>query len=87
MALAEARALGIPILAKIGGNSPIHVDAGAGGELVSSDSALAQAYLTLVRDPATLRARAVQARAHAPRARTWQHAASELMAQLATYEK
>ena len=57
MALAEARVAGVPILAKIGGNSRAHVDPAAGGALVSNEAELARACVALARDPALRLAR------------------------------
>jgi glycosyltransferase involved in cell wall biosynthesis len=87
MALAEARVAGVPILAKIGGNSRAHVDPAAGGELAPNELALARACVALARDPALQRARQARARAHAPPARAWRQAALDFTAQLAAWEK
>jgi glycosyltransferase involved in cell wall biosynthesis len=87
MALAEARAAGVPILARAGGNVAQHVAASAGGELVFSTRELATACLELARAPERLRERLRAARKHAPPARTWSDAASELLTQLESPEK
>lgn len=83
LALAEARALGVPILARAGGNAAAHVDRDAGGRLVESDEALAAECAALARDPAERRARRQAARAARPPRRTWRDAARDFVAQLA----
>ena len=70
MALAEARAAGVPILARAGGNAAAHVASSAGGELCADETQLAQRFLELVRDPR----RAVSA----PRARRCRHPHAQL---------
>jgi glycosyltransferase involved in cell wall biosynthesis len=80
MALAEARTLGLPILAHAGGNVGAHVTSGAGGELVASHEELAAAFLSLCRDPHEHHARLRLARAHALPARAWSQAAAEFTA-------
>ena len=77
MALAEARAAGVPILACTGGNTSVHVAEDAGGALVDNPEAVASAMLALVRDGPGLEARGGLARA-ARRARSWQDVAREL---------
>jgi glycosyltransferase involved in cell wall biosynthesis len=79
MALAEARAAGVPIVARAGGHIAAHVSAGSGGELVIDDAELADAFLRLVRDPALLTARREQA-AIALQARSWNDAARDFLA-------
>jgi glycosyltransferase involved in cell wall biosynthesis len=81
MALAEARAAGVPIVAREGGNAAHHVDAGAGGALLATEAAVARELLLLVRDPERLAARRELAR-RAVRTRSWQQAARELLSQL-----
>lgn len=85
MALAEARAAGIPLLARAGGHSAAHVDARAGGELVFDHDELARACVRLARDPAEHARRIAGARAERYAARPWADAAQELMAQLAPW--
>jgi glycosyltransferase involved in cell wall biosynthesis len=85
MALAEARALGVPVLARTGGNAAAHVDRLAGGRLVDDDQQLAQALLELVRDPAELAARG-RAAQEAANARSWDRAAAEFMEAVAKLE-
>lgn len=81
MALSEARVMGVPILACAGGNVREHVVDVAGGQLVADPRELARAFLELCRNPASVLARIAQARAHAPRARTWDEAAQEFLDQ------
>jgi glycosyltransferase involved in cell wall biosynthesis len=78
MALAEARALGTPILALPGGNIAHHVAADSGGELAGTPRALAQALCALTADPAELEARLVRARATAS-LRPWSAAAADFI--------
>lgn len=79
LALAEARAMGVPIVARRGGNVEAHVHADAGGELVDDDDALADACVRLAADPVELERRRRAARAHVPPARSWADAARELL--------
>jgi glycosyltransferase involved in cell wall biosynthesis len=78
MALAEAVALGVPILAHRGGNVPAHVDERAGGTVFDDDAALARALVRLASAPAALRERTVKARA-ARRARSWEDTAKDFL--------
>jgi glycosyltransferase involved in cell wall biosynthesis len=89
IALAEARAVGVPILALAGGNAAAHVTAEGGGALVEDDEALARACLGLARDRASSRERLGKARARARLvpARSWSDAAREFSAQLAEWAK
>ena len=82
MALAEARAAGIPILACAGGHVAAHVDPVAGGELVDDTSELANRLVALIRDRGVLAERRRKAQA-AARARSWDQAAAELLVGLA----
>jgi glycosyltransferase involved in cell wall biosynthesis len=82
MALAEARALGIPVLARAGGNAAAHIDRMAGGRLTDDDQQLADALLELVRDPAELASRGHAAH-QAANARSWDRAAAEFIEALA----
>jgi len=82
MALAEARTLGIAVLALLGGNVAHLVQSAAGGELVSSHAALASAFLRLCRTPAELDRRAGLAQLHALAPRSWAQAASDYLRQL-----
>lgn len=81
MALAEARALGTPILSVPGGNIASHVAAESGGQLAASPRALAEALCTLMANPAELQARLALARAAAVE-RPWSEAAREFIAAL-----
>jgi glycosyltransferase involved in cell wall biosynthesis len=83
MALAEARAAGIPILALPGGHAKVHVTAQAGGELCAGHRELARACVRLCRDPDEHRRRGQLASLHAYSPRSWLDAARELSAQLA----
>ena len=88
MALAEARAMGLPIAALEVGNVAAHVDPAAGGTLCRSHAELAASVLDLVRQPAALARATAAARAAArtaaaaSAARTWDAAADALLAQL-----
>jgi glycosyltransferase involved in cell wall biosynthesis len=82
LALAEARALGLPIIARAGGNSAAHVEARAGGVLVHSDGELATACARLGRDGEERRRRLVAARAARPAARGWSEAARDFLQRL-----
>lgn len=83
MALAEARALGTPIVAMEGGNVANLVAADSGGELTRSPRALAEAVCQLRADPRELTMRVARARS-ATIARTWSDAARELLAAIAS---
>lgn len=80
LALAEARALGVPIVALDRGNASAHVDEAAGGRLVGSDDALADECVRLARDRDELDRRRRAARAHRPAPRAWADAARDLAA-------
>jgi glycosyltransferase involved in cell wall biosynthesis len=86
MALAEARTLGLPIVARAGGNVEAHVKAEAGGELVETHAELAAAFLRICSAPLELRARGERARAQALGGRSWSEAAAEFMTQSARLE-
>lgn len=79
MALAEARALGTPILALPGGNVAQHVAAESGGQLVRSPRELALALCELMADPEALAERQARARATAT-VRAWSAAALDFVA-------
>jgi len=81
MALAEARTIGVPILAHAGGNVEAHVDASSGGELVRTHSELARAFLALSRNPPALMARVQAARQLASPSRSWFDAARDFVSQ------
>jgi hypothetical protein len=82
MALAEARTLGLPIVARDGGNVSVLVDLRAGGELARSDAELAKACVRVARDPRAHVLRLERARWGALGPRPWSDAARELIAQL-----
>ncbi|MES1173598.1 MAG: glycosyltransferase family 4 protein [Myxococcales bacterium] len=86
MALGDARATGVPIIARVGGHAAAHVFASAGGQLVNSAEELAAACLELSRNPGALSERSQRARRNALPARPWALAADELLAQLAGLE-
>jgi hypothetical protein len=79
MALAEARACGVPVIARQGGHAAAHVDPAAGGELVADESAVAGRFLDLVRDREELAERKRKAVAGA-RGRSWDQVAAEWIA-------
>jgi glycosyltransferase involved in cell wall biosynthesis len=80
LALAEARALGVPIVACAGGNSAAHVEARAGGVLVADEAALAAECARLAQDREERRRRRAAARAGRPAPRGWADAARDLLA-------
>jgi len=82
MALAEARACGLPIIARRGGHAAAHIDPAAGSEAVTDEAAVAKRFLDLVRDPAQLAERKRLAVAGA-RARSWEQVAAEWIAAVA----
>lgn len=82
MAIAAARAAGVPILARRGGNVDSHVEEHAGGSLFDDDEALAGALVCLARDPKEWNRRQRLARALRPR-RSWEEAAREFTRALA----
>ena len=86
MALAEARAAGVPILALDGGNVRAHVSSASGGELLATHAELAHAFVSLCRDRRELERRVNLARAHAlaTAARSWGDAAKEFRDALAS---
>ena len=81
MALSEARAAGVPILARAAGNVAAHVSPEAGGALCSDVDGVVRKLLTLTRDRTLLAARDALARTHRI-TRTWTDAAAELIALL-----
>jgi glycosyltransferase involved in cell wall biosynthesis len=82
MALAEARAVGIPILALRGGHVAAMVGRDSGGEVVETTADLVSACLVLCRDPIEHRRRMVRSRVRMLPARPWSQAAAEFLAQL-----
>ncbi len=79
MALAEARRLGVPLLAREGGHSATHVDPRAGGALARTHEELARLVLDSMREPSVLVEKRRLAESHKPRARSWSDAARELL--------
>jgi len=82
MALAEGRTVGVPILARRGGNVENLVQPGAGGELVRDERELARAVMRLSRDPEEHARRSERARRAALPLRPWWAAAQDFMSQL-----
>lgn len=82
MAIAEARTLGLPLLARAGGNVANLVDPSVGGEVVSSADALAEAFLALCRNQCEQARRLDVARAHALPRRSWKDAALDFESQM-----
>ncbi len=80
LALAEARAMGLPIVARFAGNSAAHVDPAAGGRIVETDTALAAECVKLAGDRAELERRQKAAASHRPALRTWADAARDFLA-------
>lgn len=87
MALSEARAMGVPILARHGGNAVQHVRREAGGELVNDVAALAAAFTRIASSGAKLQERIDLARQHVPAARPWSEAAREFIDHAERVEK
>jgi glycosyltransferase involved in cell wall biosynthesis len=83
MALAEGRTVGLPILARRGGNVENLVHSSAGGELVADEHELARAAIRLARDAEEHARRSALARREALAPRSWWAAAHDFMAQLA----
>lgn len=79
LALAEARALGVPIVARAGGNVASLVDEASGGRVLPDEEALADECVRLARDRPELERRRAAARARRPPARTWADAARDLV--------
>lgn len=78
MALAEARALGLPILARRGGHVSAQVDPALGGELFEDDVSLALALVRLSRDSDDLACRRGRAQ-RSLNLRTWSDAARDFL--------
>ena len=86
MALQEARASGLPILALDGGYARSHFTEGRNGRLFGSIEDLAEGVLACVRAPASLRALFDGAqRSRLNSDYTWERAAESFLAQLARY--
>jgi glycosyltransferase involved in cell wall biosynthesis len=83
MALAEARAYGVPILALDGGYVSRQFTSGVNGRLFTSIAALVEEFLRLVRDGTAMQALFTSARRTAtPGPDTWNRAARRLLEQL-----
>jgi glycosyltransferase involved in cell wall biosynthesis len=80
MALAEAKTLGVPILARRGGNVDHMID--GGGELVSNHGELARAFVRLARDRVEGALRVERARSDAWPPRAWGRVADEFSIQV-----
>jgi glycosyltransferase involved in cell wall biosynthesis len=80
MALAEARTLGLPILAHRGGNVAELTDVEAGSILTQDHGDLARSFIHLARSPEELLERRGRATAKALPARAWAEAAREFVA-------
>jgi len=83
MALQEARAFGLPILAHRGGNASAHVEQGVNGYLYDSIGELVDGFLELCRAPERMRQLFAAAQAHrAGGDYTWDAAAAEFLRQI-----
>lgn len=78
MALSEARAAGVPIIARAAGNVAAHVRSEAGGTLCMDADAVARELLALTRDRHVLAQHDALARTHRL-TRSWPDAAAELV--------
>jgi len=86
MALAEARTLGVPIVARGAGNAAALVAPAAGGQLLDSDEALARACCTLARD-GRAHAQAIRlAHEHLRAPRSFVDAARDFVAQVSAMD-
>jgi glycosyltransferase involved in cell wall biosynthesis len=87
MALAEARAFGLPVLALDRGNVAFHVDAGQSGFLFAGIPELSQACLQLIQSPKRL----IPLHRNMPPAKnpsyTWNHAARSLINQFNSWKR
>jgi glycosyltransferase involved in cell wall biosynthesis len=79
MALAEARTMGLPVLAVSGGNVSAHVSAQSGGRLCADPSELAEACVELAADARARTALLALARRAAPPPRPWSRVADEFV--------
>jgi glycosyltransferase involved in cell wall biosynthesis len=82
IALQEARAVGLPILALDRGNAREHVTPGLNGELVPSLDALAASFLELARDRPRFESLFVRAQTNARAGDTWDTIAKRFLDQL-----
>ncbi len=79
LALAEARALGVPILARSGGNVAAHVDSARGGLPAASAEEPAAGCVALARDRQLLGQRRAAAERGRPPPRSWATAARDFL--------
>jgi glycosyltransferase involved in cell wall biosynthesis len=77
--LAEARTLGVPIVARAGGNVANLVRHDSGGELVADPQGVAAACVALARNRDELASRRARAREHALPPRSWSDAAADFV--------
>jgi glycosyltransferase involved in cell wall biosynthesis len=88
MALQEARATGLPILACRGGNAAAHVDEGVSGHLYDSVPDLVAGLMELVRSPGAMRRLFDSAQAaRSGGDYTWDAAAREFLRQIDDFER
>jgi glycosyltransferase involved in cell wall biosynthesis len=83
MAIADARASGCVVLARAGGHVERLVTVQAGGSVLGEDDALADTFLSCVRDRASLQERLRRASAQRLAARSWHEVAREFTRYLA----
>jgi glycosyltransferase involved in cell wall biosynthesis len=79
LALAEARAAGLAIVARRGGHSIAHARAETGGVVVLDAARAAEECLRLCRDPAELTRRLERARKRSGKKRQWSDAADDYL--------
>lgn len=82
MALAEARTMGLPLLAVQGGNVSAHVSSHSGGRLCSDIGELAQAVVQLSRSAEARASKLALARGAAPPPRPWARVAEEFLSRV-----
>jgi glycosyltransferase involved in cell wall biosynthesis len=87
MALAEARTLGLPVVAVAGGNVATLVSPASGGEVVADARALGAACVALARDPGQHQARWARAYQNALPAWSWRRVAQTFMVQVSAWVK
>ncbi len=79
MAIADARALGVPVLAREGGNVAALVSSESGGELCGDAAQLARSFVALASDPARLPRRGELALEMRLPGRSWQDVAEDFL--------